>query len=161
MMSKTASTLKTTNLRQYCFFNSIIPCILLVFGCNTDPKEEKLVNDVPFKHGLAQKLGGGSTNNAVFGNPTSINIYEAANILGYGAARGNLNHHEYWQNGAPVTGKLDRIIGWYTYGIKPLFLLNHYPDSANPIGSYEKWFAIGAAFAGRFRPNSDFLLSKG
>lgn len=161
MMSKTASTLKTTNLRQYCFFNSIIPCILLVFGCNTDPKEEKLVNDVPFKHGLAQKLGGGSTNNAVFGNPTSINIYEAANILGYGAARGNLNHHEYWQNGAPVTSKLDRIIGWYKYGIKPLFLLNHYPDSANPIGSYEKWFAIGAAFAGRFRPNSDFLLSKG
>ena len=161
MISKTAHTLRTRNLPPRFLFFSIMLWFLLGVGCSTDPKEEKLENVVPFKRGLAQKLGGGSTNNAVFGNPASITIYEAANILGYGAARGNLNHHEYWQNGAPVTSKLDRIIGWYKHGVKPLLLLNHYPDSANPVGSYEKWFAIGAAFAERFRPNSEFLLSKG
>ncbi len=142
-----------------------IACLLVFDSCNSSDDEQKteqnVINLVPFRQGIAGRLGGGSTNNAVFDNPASINIYEAANILGYGAARGNLNHHEYWQNGVPVTDKLDRVLGWYKYGVKPLLLFNHYPDSAHPVGSYEKWFAIGRAFAERFRPNSSFLLSKG
>ncbi len=139
---------------------SAISAIILI-GCNPTQENEPVKNIVPFRTGVAKMIGGGSTNNAVYENPSNINIYEAANVLGYGAARGNLNHHEYWQDGKPVTKKFDRFIGWYKHGVKPLLLFNHYPDAANPVGGYDKWYAIGNAFAERFRPNSEFLLSKG
>ncbi len=116
---------------------------------------------VPFKKGVAKKIGGGSTNNAVYWNPASINSYEAANVLGYGAARGNLNHRDYWRDGKVITEKFERFIGWYKHGVQPLLLFNHYPKKDDPVGGYDKWYAIGKAFAEKFRPNSDFLLSKG
>ena len=146
---------------RYLFFSVSFFLICSGWSRSEEQQTGRIENVVPFKKGIAKIIGGGSTNNAVYTDPASINIYEAANIVGMGAARGNLNHHEYWRDGKPVTDKLERIIGWYRYGLQPKLLFNHYPNSDEEIGGYQKWYNIGRAFAEKYRPNSDFLLSYG
>jgi hypothetical protein len=53
------------------------------------------------------------------------------------------------------------VLEAHRHGITPMFLFEYYTRWHGELGGYEKWFAIGQAFAERFRPNSPWLPSQG
>ena len=75
--------------------------------------------------------------------------------------RMNLYPANYWNGSAPVpSGGDGTVLEAHTKGVIPMILFEDYA-SYNDIGDYNKWFAIGQAFANRYHPNSAWLQSQG
>ncbi len=53
------------------------------------------------------------------------------------------------------------ILAAHRHGITPILLFEYYTRWNGRLGGYEKWHAVGRAFAERFRPNSPWLTSQG
>ena len=55
----------------------------------------------------------------------------------------------------------DLILLAHRYGVTPMILFEFYTRWNGTVGGYEKWKAVGRAFAERFRPESPWLVSNG
>jgi hypothetical protein len=88
-----------------------------------------------------------------------------------GAHAIRMSVYPYWYCGKdqPTPDKLDaQILAAQQRGVRTIIILFEYsgqyakhPDLPNQLGDGSKWQAIGRAFAGRFAPNSEFLISHG
>src|SRR4051794_19029692 len=94
-------------------------------------------------------MGGGNFTNGA----TDATQFDALNTAGAKMCRMNLYPANYWNGTAPVpSGGDGTVLEAHTKGITPMILFEDYA-SYNDIGNYNKWFAIGQAFATRYRPN--------
>ena len=91
--------------------------------------------------------------------------YAALRAFGGSVIRMNLYPFWYYRNGSPSPEVVDdAVLQAYSYGVTPLLLFEYYGSYAEAgelLGGYEKWYDIGRAFAVRFGPNSEWLLSNG
>lgn len=93
--------------------------------------------------------------------------YNALQTLGAKMCRMNIYPSNYWDGSAAVPANEDStVLQAQSYGITPMILFEYYGDYMDlsppiPVGDYNKWYAIGQSFAGRFRPNSPWLISQG
>lgn len=88
---------------------------------------------------------------------------QALKDSGVGMARFVLYPGRVWKNGKPTPEKADDLILLlHENGIEPMFLFAYKPKW-NPEfeAYYDNWHRLGQAFAQRFAPNSEFLLSHG
>ncbi len=94
------------------------------------------------------------------GEPVSTNSFNASESIqaaGLNYTRIGVAKEDYLVNDIVTPQAIDEIVLLlYKEGIKPMLLIEHNPDNGL-LGSEQKWFDIGAAFAERFRPNSTFL----
>ena len=89
---------------------------------------------------------------------------KALNAIGGGMCRIPVSVNDYRSPGdnAPHPERLDDLVLLaHKHGITPMLLFEYYTKWNGPLGGREKWLAIGKAYADRFRPNSEFLTSKG
>ncbi len=88
--------------------------------------------------------------------------FAALQQLGAGMCRIPLDPRAYWEGQKPTPEKADSVVlGAHRHEITPMLLFEYYTRWHGDLGGHEKWFAIGQAFAERFRPNSPWLLSQG
>lgn len=92
--------------------------------------------------------------------------YGKMETLGIGMSRAC--GHDYWDGEKPTPEKYDNhMLTAHQHSVEPMFLFEYYTRYAmgsgphRPLGGYDKWFAIGKAFAQRFAPGSAWLESKG
>jgi len=110
-------------------------------------------------------MGGGNLVTHEAGK-ASRGIYAA--LRGIGARSGRMNSYG-WRNlsRAPTPEDFDSAMkeAWQE-GITPVILLEYegsyqFLDPPQPIGTYQDWFAAGAAYARRFRPNGEWARAHG
>lgn len=105
----------------------------------------------------AERLGGG--NISLRGDDAKLNVLEQ---LGAGMCRIPIDPRAYWNGERATPEKADRVVlSAYRHRITPVFLLEYYTRWHGELGGYDKWLAIGRAFARRFRPGSEWLKSQG
>ncbi len=112
-----------------------------------------LAADVP------ARIGGG--NIPVRGDEAK---FKALQALGAGMCRIPVDGRAYWNAGRKeaTPAKADAaVLMAREHGVTPMLLFEYYTRWHGELGGYEKWFAIGKAFAGRFAPGSEFLESRG
>ncbi|RMG68594.1 MAG: hypothetical protein D6722_11640, partial [Bacteroidetes bacterium] len=81
------------------------------------------------------------------------------NELGEGMARFNIYPNKYWQNGQVNVHAMDSLMGLaYEYGVRPMILFEQY---GTPVGDYDKWYAIGSAFAAHYGPGGTWGSARG
>jgi hypothetical protein len=75
---------------------------------------------------------------------------------------------EYWVSGAPNPTHANtsaEIVYTLQQGLNVYVIFEFYENyptgSGYPARNYNDWFALGSAFAARFKPNSSFLVSQG
>lgn len=113
---------------------------------------------------LRDSVGGGNLVTHLAGR--SNQLYQA--LHGAGARMGRMNSYG-WRSlqRVPNPGDFDAaMLEAHSNGITPLILLEYdgsYQTLSppQPIGSYQDWFAAGAAMARRFRPNGDWGRENG
>ena len=83
--------------------------------------------------------------------------------LGAGFCRVTVHAGDYWPaDGRPRPERYDELIlQAHRHRVEPMLLFEYYTRWNRPLGGYNKWHAIGRAFAERFGPNSTWLRSKG
>jgi hypothetical protein len=108
-------------------------------------------------------MGGG--NFAITKSLTKSEIqFKVLKTLGAGMCRIPVHAGIYWSRHDNKTypQKCDElIILARQYDVQPVLLFEYYTRWNGELGGKKKWHAIGRAFAERFRPNSEFLKSKG
>jgi hypothetical protein len=93
--------------------------------------------------------------------------YDILRDNGVKLARINAYPTDYWNGSAPVTSVVmdNTIKQAYSKGITPIMHFSYYASNLTefgiPLGSKSKWYAIGQAYATRYRPNSPWLQSQG
>jgi hypothetical protein len=103
------------------------------------------------------RLGGGNIPAA--GDPARLDLLRD---LGASVCRLPLSPREYWDGAKPVPERADAgILQAHARGIEPVLLFEYYTRWKEPLGDAAKWKAVGAAFAGRFRPGSAWLAEQG
>jgi hypothetical protein len=103
------------------------------------------------------RLGGGNV--ATRGEPVKLEI-----LRSIGATMCRIPVHEaiYWASGTPKPEQLDdAVLLAHRHGVTPMLLFEYYTRWNGELGGYDKWHAVGSAFAERFRPNSSWLRSRG
>jgi len=110
-------------------------------------------------------LGSGNFLNGSAGT-NEDNKYKGLNSAGCKLARLCAYPYDYWDFGtqAPKPTNFDNAMKQAKkYNVLPSLLFEHYGSYQPPLtlGDYNKWFAIGKAFAERFRPNSPWWTSQG
>jgi len=112
------------------------------------------------RHGEAdpgRRIGGG--NIPVRGDKAKL---EALKAIEAGMCRVPVDARAYWDGRAATPEKADAaVLMAHRYGITPMLLFEYYTRWHGELGGYDKWRAIGRAFAERFRPDSGWLKSKG
>lgn len=107
--------------------------------------------------GAEVRLGGG--NLPARGDAAKMGILED---LGARVCRVPLSPRETFDGGRPVPERADpAILEARAHGLEPVLLFEYYTRWKEPLGDAAKWRAVGAAFAGRFRPGSPWLLERG
>lgn len=110
-------------------------------------------------HGQAEPvriLGGGNVSLA--GDEAKLKVLQQ---LGARMCRVPLDARSYWDGEQATPERADRVVlSAYRHGVTPIFLFEYYTRWHGELGGYEKWYAIGRAFAKRFRPRSAWLRSK-
>lgn len=89
---------------------------------------------------------------------------EVLRQLGAGMCRIPVSAHDYWAGpqGAPHPERLDALIKLaHAHGVTPILLFEYYTRHGGELGGHDKWFKIGQAYAGRFKPGSEWLRSQG
>jgi hypothetical protein len=89
---------------------------------------------------------------------------KALNAVGAGICRVPVSQNDYWGGSpaAPHPERLDQLVLLaHKHGITPMLLFEYYTRWNGELGGREKWEQIGRAFAGRFRPNSEWLRGQG
>jgi hypothetical protein len=90
--------------------------------------------------------------------------FKALNTIGGGICRIPISVNDYYnpRDNAPHPQRLDELVLMaHRHGITPMVLFEYYTRWNGPLGGRDKWLAVGRAYAGRFRPNSPFLLANG
>jgi hypothetical protein len=110
-------------------------------------------------------MGSGNFLNGSAG-PTQDAQYKILNGAGTRMCRFDAYPYDYWDftNSVAKPQNFDAACKQaQSYGVTPMILFEHYGSYPAPmtLGDYNKWFAIGQAFAGRFRPNSSWWTSQG
>jgi len=112
---------------------------------------------IPSQGSSGPTLGGG--NLSLQGDEAKFTVLQQ---LGAAMCRVPLDARAYWDGQKPTPEKADGVVlKAHRHGITPMFLFEYYTRWHGDLGGYEKWFAIGQAFAERFRPNSSWLQSQG
>lgn len=105
--------------------------------------------------------GGGNLHRSFF----PAQAYRVQNLvdLKCGRARTALSASEYFGGGAPSPALCDTMMTMLLNArVKPFIIFEWAPtQSPPPQKNYADWFAIGAGFATRFKPNSSFLTGQG
>jgi hypothetical protein len=118
------------------------------------------LNETPQTLAPLYKVGAGlGGDDSMIANAIGMNI--SLEQGGY-SSRISMNF-SFWDraNKVPTPEKLDALIlACHAHGIRPLFLFNYYTFWGGAIGD-DDWQAIGKAFADRFKPNSEWLVSQG
>ena len=113
---------------------------------------------------LASTAGGGNL------APSDATSAKIADLVALHAGVGRLSLYPddmYFVNGAPSPGRGDDVVlAMLRAGVRPyvIFEFESSYDSADlgkPERTYADWYAIGQAFAQRFKPHSEFLLGQG
>ncbi len=114
---------------------------------NNQPNISSIMGTCDFNGGLA--------------NTNAFNASESIQAAGLQYTRIGIEPGLYLENGQVKPESIDEIVLLlHAEGINPMLLIEHNPDNG-ALGSEQKWFNIGTAFAERFRPNSAFLLQNG
>jgi hypothetical protein len=88
--------------------------------------------------------------------------FNALKTLGAGMCRIPISPGDYWNGSRATPERTDNgILMAHENGITPMILFEYYTRWNGDLGSSEKWEGIGRAFAERFRPNSQWLTSRG
>ncbi len=108
--------------------------------------------------GLAARMGAGNfTNGRV--SAREWDQMRLLNELGEGMARFNIYPNKYWQNGQVIVNVMDSLMGLaYENGVVPMILFEQY---GTPVGDYDKWYAIGSAFASHYGPGGTWGDARG
>ncbi len=86
----------------------------------------------------------------------------AFNACGVTWARVAVMPGRYYPDNRPEAKAADEaILQCYRHGIRPMFLFEYMKKNDGPLGDYNKWFAIGKAFAERFMPGGSFGRENG
>jgi hypothetical protein len=102
--------------------------------------------------------------------PSDAPSHKIADLVALHAGVGRLSLYPddmYFVNGAPSPARADAVVlAMLRAGVRPyvIFEFESSYDSAalgKPERTYADWYAIGQAFAQRFKPNSEFLLGEG
>ena len=112
---------------------------------------------------IAASIGGGNLDAGRQLESAAAKL-KALNAIGGGMCRIPVSANDYYnpQQKQPHPEKLDELVLLaHKHGIAPMLLFEYYTRWNAEIGGRDKWFAVGKAYAERFRPNSDFLKSKG
>ncbi len=105
------------------------------------------------------RIGGG--NIRFRGDPAKLKVLQD---LGAGMCRIPIGPREYWdaKAGKATPERMDEgIRAAHRHGVTPMILFEYYTRWKDVLGDGAKWRAIGGAFAGRFRPNSPWLVGQG
>lgn len=123
------------------FAFGLLACSTLAHRCQAEP---------------ARMIGGGNISHR--GDEAKLKVLKQ---LGAGMCRVPVDVRAYWDGKRATPEKADHVVlSAYRHGVTPIFLFEYYTRWHGELGNYEKWFAIGRAFAQRFRPGSDWLRSK-
>lgn len=85
------------------------------------------------------------------------------NTVGAGMCRVPVSPNDYGlDSGQPRPELLDDLVLLtHRHGIEPILLFEYYTRWHDSLHGHARWHVIGKAYAERFRPNSDWLKSKG
>ncbi|MCG8391402.1 MAG: hypothetical protein MJA30_37970, partial [Cytophagales bacterium] len=116
-----------------------------------------LAQDIP------SMMGGvaGSTNRS---NESFVNSFSSSNVSGVHNPRLSIYPNRYWDTSTnqPTPEEVDELILMaHDHGQDLALYFIHYLEESGDPGDYNKWYAIGQAFATRFGKNSAWLASKG
>ncbi|WKN45699.1 CBM96 family carbohydrate-binding protein [Tunicatimonas pelagia] len=115
---------------------------------NSNPTAAEMMGSCDFNGGLT--------------DVNAFNAIEAIQAASLSYTRIGIFPERYLQGGQVKPEVIDSLVlALYEEDIYPMLLIEHIFADHGALGNEQKWFDIGAAFANRFRPNSDFLLSKG
>lgn len=90
--------------------------------------------------------------------------FKVLRLLGAGMCRIPVSEGTYFspRDKQPHPDQCDALVLMaHRYGVTPMILFEYYTRWNGPVGGYEKWKAVGRAFAERFRPDSPWLISRG
>jgi len=113
--------------------------------------------------------GSGNFNNGDM-NADIATQFDILTAAGAHALRMDVYPYWYYSNdGQPTPTKVDaQVLEAHRRGVQTIVILFEYygeyakhTDLPDQLGDHDKWQAIGKAFAGRFAPNSPFLISQG
>lgn len=109
---------------------------------------------------VATRLGGGNVGRSIDRMRLQM---EALRTFGAGRCRLPIHPHQYGLvTGKPRPWELDdRVRLACEYGIEPVLLFEFYTAWDIPLRGRDEWFRIGRAYAERFAPNSEWLVSQG
>lgn len=116
-----------------------------------------LAQDIP------SMMGGvaGSTNRS---DESFVNSFSSSNVSGVHNPRLSIYPNRYWDTSTnqPTPEEVDELILMaHDHGQDLALYFIHYLEESGDPGDYNKWYAIGQAFATRFGKNSAWLASKG
>ncbi|GAB2671556.1 hypothetical protein ACFQWB_13440 [Paenibacillus thermoaerophilus] len=116
----------------------------------------------PLYDELSSLLGAGNLTNALVNETSKMDRLKELNL---GWARINLYPQYYYSNGKPLPVSLDTVmLQLYRRQISPFILFEYYgsyADIGQELGDYDKWHAIGRAYAKRYAPGGDWAREQG
>lgn len=96
------------------------------------------------------------------GPAQTIRLQALRDSGGKSARLGSDRAANFWNGSAPTPQNFDQQVrDCYQFDLIPVMNLIQYTTWEPNMGSYDKWYAIGRAFAERFQPNSQWLRSQG
>jgi hypothetical protein len=147
-----ANKIPVSDARVYSFRPGLLQCLLFLFV------PAVALGDIPSMSG-----GGNFTN----GSTSTVNM-KALQTIGARALRLNLYPNDYWSKstGNSRPERIDEQMQLlYQHGLNPILILfeyyGNYSETNDAPRDSVTWFLIGRGFAQRWRPNSEYLISKG
>ncbi len=103
---------------------------------------------------IPSRMGGGnvSASGQLAGATAQFKVLK---LVGAGMCRIPVSGNDYWADpkGTPRPERLDGLMRLaHEHGIRPILLFEYYTRWNRELGGRDKWFAIGKAYAQRFRP---------